>query len=340
MTVTEWSIREEILAISHRWHLPMIAFLIGSLIGWGTSFLFPTPYRAELQLYVAYNADDVYRNPDDYKNWQMRQISDLATSDFILSETLDRLKASNPYWQDRSVNDLRGMVKILWRNAGKWHLSVEHRQAKISVQVVQTWSQVLIEEYEQAMKHAADQYPIDKQLQATANSLAEAQLYAANLVEAREKITSWRKTIGELPEGSALDDVNRWTAWSILTQPSEFNPAWQSMLDGYPDRSSPREAYLAWADQALFLIENDLQAVTERIASLEQEQNALTQQYQDAIDGSHGLSAKLEVGREYYAPIEAEPVRPTALTTLVGGMLGILTWSILWLGHPIYQAKK
>ena len=59
-----WNLRADILEITHRWTLPFFAFLIVSLLGIGVSFLLPSPYRAESDLYVAYIADAIYRNQE------------------------------------------------------------------------------------------------------------------------------------------------------------------------------------------------------------------------------------------------------------------------------------
>ncbi len=338
--LTEWSLRNELLTITHRWHLPVIAFLLGSLLGWGVSILIPSPYRAEMELYVAYNADAIYRNPDDYKNWQMRQLSDFAVTDTILDETLTRLRSNDPYWQSVSSADFRSMVKVLWRNAGKWHLVVENHQPQRSAQVIQTWSEVIISEYDQARKGAIEQSALDKQLWLVTDSLVDAQLLKVDLTEVNQALQILRETIDKLPADQPVDNLTRWKIWSMVAKAAKFDPAWQTLLNEFPLPETIPAGYAPWLDNTLTLLEEQLKATSLRIEKLESEQSYLTTDLENAIKTNRGLSANLEVGREYYTPIEAEIVRPTGLAALIGGAIGLLVWSIFWIARPIYQTKR
>jgi uncharacterized protein involved in exopolysaccharide biosynthesis len=51
-----WNFRDEILAAAHRWYWVVASFLLGALLGWLVSFVWPAPYRATLNLYVGLNA--------------------------------------------------------------------------------------------------------------------------------------------------------------------------------------------------------------------------------------------------------------------------------------------
>ena len=43
-----WNFRDEILAAAHRWYWVVASFLLGALLGWLVSFVWPAPYRATL----------------------------------------------------------------------------------------------------------------------------------------------------------------------------------------------------------------------------------------------------------------------------------------------------
>ena len=51
----EWSPREEILAVTHRWPTILLFGLVGILLAWIIAFAFPTTYRATKELYVGIN---------------------------------------------------------------------------------------------------------------------------------------------------------------------------------------------------------------------------------------------------------------------------------------------
>ena len=92
--LTESTLRDEILHRAHFWPLPFLVFLAGCLLGWGAALLWPSPYRAETTLHVSYNADSIFRNPDDYKNWQMEELNTLVLAKGTLQETLARLEGA------------------------------------------------------------------------------------------------------------------------------------------------------------------------------------------------------------------------------------------------------
>src|SRR5512137_1897129 len=92
--INEWSLRDEILTISHRWPLIVLFCLAGSLIGFALSYVWPSPHRATKELYVGLNIDQAledqnaadhakikFYNADDYKNWQMSSLNTLIFAD-------------------------------------------------------------------------------------------------------------------------------------------------------------------------------------------------------------------------------------------------------------------
>src|SRR5512139_1950407 len=125
MTTYDWNLRANILGNAHRWPVVMLFVLAGSLLGLLLAFLWPTPYRAEAGLQVAYNADVHPRNPDDFKNWQMEQLDVLIHSDEVLHETLARLQSQDPSWNSYTLDEIRSKVHTYWRNAGEWRLVAE-----------------------------------------------------------------------------------------------------------------------------------------------------------------------------------------------------------------------
>jgi hypothetical protein len=338
--LTEWTLREEILSISHRWWLPVIAFLIGSLIGFGVAFLFPTPYRAEANLYVAYNADAIYRNPDDYKNWQLKQLNDLAISDDILQGTLARLVQTDSYWQRVDVSQLRSMLEVAYRNTGRWRLIAETGSPQRSTQLVQAWTDVLLENYQQAMASAATLNVVDKQLQAISQSLAQAQVRQANLQGAHQAIQDWQTRLQSMPDEATLDDLQRWGLLAWASRSAGLDSAWKELLEGIPAEGAQVSDYRPWVARLSQSIDAELALVQNQIADFQAEKAALQEQFEQASIASRGLSATLEVGRLSQDAPSVVPVRPTGLTALVGGVLGLLVWVLLWLVRPLGLARR
>jgi hypothetical protein len=338
-SITEWNLRAEILAISHRWPLPVMAFLLGGLIGWGLAMFFPTQYRAEIDLFVAYNADLIYRNPDDYKNWQMRQLNDLATTDEVLGATLEVLRAGDPYWQTVEVDELRQMCRVLWRNTGKWRLVIENYNPRYSEQAVLAWTDVFLSYYNTAKSNAYLQVEIDKQLQATANNLAFFESRLSNLQSSQQQLDSARLGLANLPPDQPMPSLAYWQTWSLASQAASLNPPWSTMLADAPGEGASPAAMQSWLEQIEALIAAETANVEERVAQLSQEYAGLSAEFNAATEATGGLSANLEVGRQFITPVIAEPIRSNELTALVGSILGILIWSVLWLGRPAFHTR-
>ena len=51
-----WNLRQEILTATHRWCWIVASFLLGALLVWVVSYIYPAPYRATQVLYVGLNA--------------------------------------------------------------------------------------------------------------------------------------------------------------------------------------------------------------------------------------------------------------------------------------------
>ena len=134
--MNEWNPRKEIISAAHRWYWIAASFILGALLGWLVSFIWPAPYRATMDLYVGLNANratrnlyitevaqESFENLDDYKHWQMSQLNALVISDEYLVETLNRLQDDDSYWQGFDVLELRQVLSVAWRNTGEWHFS-------------------------------------------------------------------------------------------------------------------------------------------------------------------------------------------------------------------------
>ena len=89
----EWVLRDELLAAFHRWPMIVLFSLVGTLLGLAFAYLWPASYRANVELSVELNpyralddqyvpefADAEFRNIDDYKHWQMLQLSIVVLS--------------------------------------------------------------------------------------------------------------------------------------------------------------------------------------------------------------------------------------------------------------------
>jgi hypothetical protein len=354
----EISLREEILIATHHWHLILLFCLAGSLLGWGLSLLWPSPYRATKELNIGLN---VYRaqedhkaaqlaglpfiNVDDYKNWQMSNLNSLIYTDVILDKTLERLRSADSYWADENREDLAASLHAYWRNAGKWRLVAEHHDPLRAAQAVAAWQDVVVEEANAAIAASRKLPQIDQQQAALIATQAQALARLKELEGLYQTLQAHQQEVASRPANRALEEIDRWLIWQTLVQ-ANLGAAWNPLRDSFPGAAQPARDYLRWLDQASALLEQEIQSVQSQIAALESEQNALAAQYAQASQRSLGLSPNLEVDKITVGPSLAAnspqiaSVRPTGTLMLVGGCLGLIVWGFTLLTSISLRSRQ
>ena len=142
-----WTLREALNNTFHNWPYILACIIIGALLGWGLSYVWPSYYRASSNIYIGLNpyrkfsdtnfealANPKYSNLDNYHYWQMSQLNSAILMDSYLEATLDKLRQADPYWQTVDVAQLRGMLEIEWRSSGTWSLIANHPNSHFAQQ--------------------------------------------------------------------------------------------------------------------------------------------------------------------------------------------------------------
>ena len=329
----------EILDISHRWSQVFLAFLLGSLLGWGAAFLFPTPYRAQNDLYVAYNGDAIYRNSDDFKNWQFGELDAYIVSNDVLGETIDRLRQQDPYWKDFAPKDLKPHLRTYWRNAGRWRLVVEWRGRKYAEQLSRTWTDVVLEKTRQAAVHAQAVLSLGAQIEAHSRDEVVLRLQTTQLAQVRAAMQAWRDAHSAQP-GLSVDTLSRWRIQFLASSLAGLLPGELPLLAQFPPPEAALQDYLPEVDQALIALDEQLVVVQRQATDLSTEHEALVAKWEEESKAAHNLTANLQVEPLAVENEAAQPVRPTSQMALVGGLLGVLVWGLLWLARPLRKVGK
>jgi hypothetical protein len=337
-----WSLRDQILEITHRWYLVLAFVLSGALLGWGFSYIVPSPYRATLDLYVGLNA---YRSPydtyaeslsgqafrlvDDYKNWQMEQLSELVVSDEFIEHTLSVLRERYAGWQEVSVSGFRVMVSTLWRNPGEWHLVAQANYPDLAVQAVETWGAVILENVNAAVDHSKQVVALDIQMTTLAESQTRYQQRQELLGFVYDELSGWRGELNSKTPGQPVPAIDHWALLGLVAQVAEWGPAWDRLLDSSPAAGSFPEAYIPWLDGLLSTINDELAVIPGQISRLEEEFNEVENRYRSETAGSFGLASTLVVDQIKDQPAKVTLIRSQATMSLVGGAIGFLVW-VLW----------
>ena len=348
----EWSIRDEILNSTHQWPLVFSFCLVGILIGWGISIFWPTSYRVSKEIYVGINpyqaltdrsasehASVQFNNPDDYKNWQMANLNVLIQMDWMIDETLSNLQNQDDYWKGASREDLARMLKVNWRNAGKWRLVAESDDPSRAAQVLAVWHDTVIKNVQNAVGEAQNTLVLDTQLQSFSSDQTRAISRLAELIQLRETVATHLKTASTRHADYQPSQDEHLELWYTVAQ-ADLDPAWEPLLEAFPIDGSPASSYIDWLNQVNIVLDQDIRTLEAQSKSLQVQIDDTGARYKDASDKSFGLSGNLQVEKIRRRPPEQYAIRPTGLLILVGGILGLLLWTILWLVRITLKANQ
>ncbi len=329
----EWKLRDELLVITHYWPWPILAFLVGCLAGWIFSLIIPSHYRGSVMLSVAYNADTAYRNPDDYKNWQLEQLDALAFASDITQETLLRLQEMDPYWKKVSIEEFSTTLNTLWRTTGLWRFAADGNTPVHARQAAQVWTDVFLEKYQAANQAANQLVTLESKLESLILAQAQARQRLSDLRSVRNALLSYQEQFSQSSNSAAPDQATQIRLWSLASYAAGYDPAWQELLAAFPSPQSDLQQYQQWIGHTLIFLETQIEAAKMAIADLEPEIKTITKSYQQASGESRGLSATIFASPAGNTSPEVASLRPTSLFVLVGGILGLLVWGLIWLGY-------
>jgi len=337
-----WNLREELYRIAHSWPSMLAAVLVGSLLSWGLSFIWPSHYRATSQVYIALNpyrkfedtsfqalANPRYSNLDNYHYWQMSQLEAAIYLVQFLQPTLDQLRAIDPYWESVDLDQLRGMLDSEWRSTGTWSLIADHPESKRAQEAASAWSEVVVRMVADAVTAARRTFMIDQRLQAGENEMLQASLRLRDLKAAGKSLEEWQKAALQTDPERIVETNERWELLALITWPARFTPAWKTVLEGQPPADAPVRDYQSWIEQVEPLLETEASALQEQINFLDQKQITLGGNFARASEESLSFSPNIEVKRkEDQAP---RLIRLSSTFVLIGGTVGILIWLLIQL---------
>jgi hypothetical protein len=349
---SEWSLREEIFHVTHRWPVIVMFCLVGSLLGLAISFCLPSPHRATKELYVGLNvykatedrnasehAGLVFSDPNDYKNWQMANLNSLIFMDTIMDDTLMHLRTIDPYWSSLDKNELARMLHAYWRNAGKWRLVAENDNPLYAMQAVLTWEGVVVDRVHDAVYESQQLMILDRQLESLTLTQTQAISRTVELMQIRATLNTWQTSAVQQDTKLPVHEIDRELISNLLYMAEAGNDE-QRLLDTIPSPEAPLQDYISWLDSVYFFLDQQILVSQTQITTLENRRNEFTKIYADSSQKSLGLSANLQVDKITTAQPEHTVVRPSGMLILIGGILGLITWAILWLTRISLHAKK
>lgn len=332
-------LRQEILRRSHQWPIILLTFFAGALIGLAVAVLLPGNYRAETRLNVTYNADAIFRNPDDFKNWEMEQLNLIVFSEPVLQQTLSHLQETDPFWKNTTEKELLSDLRVYWRNVGTWRLVGYSRSFQHAEELVNAWQEVILDTLDQASQHASKLTELNYQLSTSHRQHSELSMRLVELEQIKQALQTWKKVPGQVDDLN-VSESTRWYLFSLAARLIQLNPAGQQVLVEMPEAGKPSSLYDPWIDKLIILIDNQVGSIDQQFLELEKTISKLTQSWNQTYLESLGLSSYIHVEAIDGLEIDAQPVKSIPLFVLSGGMIGLLVCVLVWLVLPFLQEVK
>jgi hypothetical protein len=255
----------------------------------------------------------------------MSQLSVLASSGEYLGETLARLRAQDPAWQAVEVPELSRMLRLYWRNAGRWRVTAQAGEARLAQQAATTWKTVILEMTDQALSNSRQLFVRDLELQQISRELVETSARVQELPEIKAAVLKQREALAGSSQPVTLSA--RWELLALAGRVAQLNLAWQALIDSTPEQGSSPGEFVGWVDLLLAAINQESERLVERQEALAQEQAAASSAWEQTLGAGRGLSPSLSLQSVSDEPPEVSRVRPTSLAGLLGGLLGFLVWA-------------
>jgi len=335
-----WNIRDEIRNLANQWYVIFLVIILGGLVGFLGSYLVPAPYRATADLYVGIDVTRVNEmefvyplakteplNLDDYKNWQLKQVSSLISSDLVLDNTLAALQEEDPGWGGMTTADLKKRLDIYWFDTGVWQLEVVHPNQAMAELAVQTWLNEGHEKLTQLLEISEMNAINDAQLFDLADEIGTLKGRIARLETFLSSSEEWIDKLENESQDNPLSEelLEELNAWILVYRKNE--KYWQIPLGDFPDKNEAVSAYLPWLSSAQLVAQVDMEESASVLPLLLTEKEKILPAYHQLLQDSLGLSANI-VLEPNISLSAVERVRSPGEMTIAGGILGIMVWLI------------
>ncbi len=223
---------------------------------------------------------------------------------------------------------------------GNGVLVAEASSPELAAQLLNTWQQVVLEQIDAAKAHAQAVLDLSTRVDTLYLQRVDTDQRISELSQTRDAIQTWMQSLDEEMGGSPLEARQRWLLLSRAASAADWHPAGTALLAETPPPEAPASEYLPWLEKTLVFIEQQLESLGPQSSQLTAEYDRLYSEWEKELKSSRGLTAYLVVSPLENSSQPVEPVRPTGTLVFVGGMLGLLTWTLVWLMAPVLRARS
>ena len=330
-----WTMQNWAVNIIRKWYFGLAAIAVGALLGYGIASIFPAPYRATADLYVGIDITRVNEmeyliplaeteplNLDDYKNWQLKQVAAILSSDPILEATLQELNSK------QEVSEFRTHLDLYWFDTGLWKLEVYHPDQVLAQEWAESWQHVghqRLSEYLEVSREGAE---LDARLFALADEIGFVKARISGLKSFQSTAIEWMDSLQALIQDQPLNDETRTELEAWVLSYRQNDRIWQVPIGSFPDQNGQVSTYLDWLENSLKFADEDLATSLMVLEDLENERALVLPAYHQSLDDSLGLSANL-VLEPINSGVEVDQVRLIGTVVLGGAILGLIFWLVI-----------
>jgi hypothetical protein len=289
------------------------------------------PYRVLDDQYIPEFTNAEFRNIDDYKHWQMLQLSIVVKSDPYLNETLIRLREIDPYWDSIEIQDLRDILNANWRNAGQWLLIADVENSLRSVEAIETWQDVILNLTNDSIAHSRELFNLELTLRSLNDELVKNQLQQAALKESLVGLIDALNELNNSEGDFRLSEPDRDDLFTLMNQIAELTTGGYVILEEFPDDGAPVSDYLTWIERVILIVEKDIESSKRAEGILNEQISRVTSEWESGIQAAQGLSATLSLKKTQAGEPEIRQVRSYSLAALIGTLVGLLLWILVFL---------
>lgn len=335
-----WKVRDELLLSLNQWYLVIAFILCGALIGFGISYLIPAPYQAVSDIYIGIDVERVNQleyiiplaeeeplNLDDYKNWQLKQVADILTSNNVLNQVLANLHKKGTAYDKFSLQDLRNAVDIYWYDTGTWRMEVVLSEDERAVEVLDTWMDLGHQEISKLLEISKAGSAIDNEIWSYNLAISEIKVQRTKYQAISSSCSEWITVLEEFPGDQQIDsdlyiEIKDWTQTQIDT--ASFS------LDRFfdiPTDDSSVDTYIQWFNEIQSAADNAVIQLEDERMILVADRDERLPVFHKYLTDSLGLSANL-VLLPNTSETEVSQIYSTGNFTIGGSVLGLSAWII------------
>jgi len=341
--MASWNLQDETKRIINQWYLVLGFIVLGGLLGYAVTWFFPTPYRATSELYVGIDitrvndmsyliplAEEEPLNLDDYKNWQLKQLSDILYSDQVLDAALENLREEDPVWDGYSRGDLRREIDIYWYDTGIWRLEVLHRDRDQAQMAVKAWLDAGYQRVSDLLIASEEAARLDAELEINKAANAVLKQRSASLTVFQESTAEWLESYSGLDEDQALLEDPYQELVGIVEGALLDMGELTNGIQEFPVMGADRKEFVDWVQETRSISEHALEVIQNQQEILSLERQELLPLYHQSLDESLGLSANI-VLQENSSDVQLVKTRSPGTNTAAGAGFGFLVWFVMFI---------